>query len=51
MSLYEALLTLVGQPPAGYDIVVWVVAAVVLLYLLCSAFSIVASVISYIGGR
>lgn len=51
MSLYEAILNLIGTPPVGYDIIVWVVAAVFLLYLLCSAFSIVASVINFIAGR
>lgn len=51
MSLYEAVVALVGTPPAGYDIIAWMACVIVLLYLVCSAFSIVASVISYIGGR
>lgn len=51
MSVYEAIVSLIGVPPAGYEIVVWVVCAVILLYLITSAFSIVASVINYIGGR
>lgn len=51
MSVYAALLALIGDPPAGYDIVVWVVAAVFCLYLICSAFSVVWSVISHVGGR
>lgn len=51
MSVYEAVLDLIGTPPPGYDIVVWVVCAVILLYLITSAFSIIASIISYIGGR
>lgn len=51
MSVYEAIVNLIGTPPAGYEIVVWVVCAVILLYLVTCAFSIVASVINYIGGR
>lgn len=49
-TVYEALIGLVGEPPAGYDIVVYLVACVVLLYLLTSAFSIIGSVLKWIGG-
>lgn len=51
MSVYAAVIALIGVPPAGYDIVVWVVCAVFLLYLVTSAFSIIAAVVSYIGGK
>ena len=51
MSVYSALLSLIGDPPAGYDIVVWVVAAVFGLYLVCSAFSVIWALLSYIGGK
>lgn len=51
MSVYEAVVALVGLPPAGYDIVVWVVSAVICLYLITSAFSILASFVSSIFGR
>lgn len=51
MSVYEALISLVGEPPAGYDILVWIFAAVVLLFLIRSAFSIISSVLDWIGGR
>lgn len=51
MSVYEAILSLVGPVPAGYEIIVWVMAAIVLLYLLCSVFSILASVVNWIAGK
>lgn len=51
MSFYEALINLIGVPPAGYDIVVWVVCAVILLYLITSVFSILASVLQFVGGK
>lgn len=51
MSVYQALLELIGPVPTGYEILAWLMAAVVLLYLLCSVFSIIASVIKFIGGR
>ena len=47
MSVYAAIVALIGTPPAGYDIVVWVVCAVLLLYLITSAFSILASFICF----
>jgi hypothetical protein len=51
MSVYAAIVALIGTPPAGYDIVVWVVCAVLLLYLITSAFSILASFIGFIAGK
>ena len=51
MSIYQALLDLVGDIPAGYEVIVWIFAAIVLLYLLCSVFSIISSVLSFIAGR
>lgn len=51
VSIYEAILELVGDVPAGYEVLVWVVAAVVLLYLLCSTFSIIVSVLNWIAGK
>ena len=51
MSVYEALLELVGPVPEGYEPLAWALAAVVLIYLLCSVFSILASVINWIAGK
>lgn len=51
MSVYQAILDLVGDVPVGYEPIAWIFAAIVLLYLLCSAFSVIASVVSWIGGR
>lgn len=51
MAVYEAVLELVGTPPAGYEIIVWCICAVFTLYLLVSAFSIVGSVVQWMGGR
>lgn len=51
MSIYEAVLSLVGAAPAGYDILVWVFSAVLLIYLVCSAFSIVGSLVNWIAGK
>lgn len=51
MSLYEAVLDLLGTPPAGYEIVVYVLCFVMLLYLVTCAFSIIAALLNYIGGK
>lgn len=51
MSVCEAVIALVGDPPPGYDIVVWVCCCMILIYLITSAFSIVASIINWIGGK
>lgn len=51
MSVYEAILDLVGPIPDGYEVLVWVFAAIVLLYLLCSVFSIISSVINWISNK
>lgn len=51
MSIVEALIDLIGVPPSGYDIVVWVCACIILIYLLSCAFSIIGAVINWIGGK
>lgn len=51
MSIYEAILELVGDVPAGYEMIAWIFAAIVLLYLLCSTFSIIVSVLNWIAGK
>lgn len=51
MSVYEAVLNLVGDVPSGYEPLAWVLSAVILIYLLCSVFSIIASVVNWIAGK
>lgn len=51
MSVYEAVVALVGDPPAGFDVLVWIFSAVVLLFLIRSVFGIISSVLEWIGGR
>ena len=51
MSVYEAILELIGPVPAGYEPIAWIFAGLVLLYLPCSVFSLIASVVNWIAGR
>lgn len=51
MSIYESLIALVGEPPAGFEIIVWIMAAIVLIYLVRTVFSIISSVLSWVGGQ
>ena len=50
MSVYETLIHLIGQPPPGYEIIVWVVGAVTFLFMLNCAYTIVSSVFKWISG-
>lgn len=45
MSVYQALVNLVGDIPVGYEPVVYVMALVITIYLLVSAFSLIAGII------
>lgn len=49
--LYEAVLNLIGEVPVGYEPLLYVIAAIVLLWLLDHVFSIIWSVLSWIGGK
>lgn len=51
MSIYEAVLSLVGDVPVGYEILAWIFSAIVLIYLLCSTFSIIGAVVNWISGK
>ncbi len=51
MSVYEAVLELVGPIPAGYEVLAWIFGSLVLLYLLCSVFSVISAVLNWISGR
>ena len=48
--LYEAVVSLIGEVPAGFEPLVNVACILVLLWLLCSVFSFLWSVLSWIGG-
>lgn len=49
--LYEALIELIGEVPTGFEPLVYVFACVVLLWLLSTVFSILWSLLSWIGGK
>lgn len=49
--LYEALVNLLGTVPVGFEPLVYVGSILVLLWLLNSVFSILWSVLSWIGGK
>lgn len=49
--LYEALVSLVGEVPEGFEPLVYVAAVLVLIWLLSSVFSILWSLLSWIGGK
>ena len=49
--LYEAVVELIGEVPVGFEPLVYVACILVLLWLLSSVFSILWSVLSWIGGR
>lgn len=51
MQIYDAVISLVGAAPSGFDILVWIFSALLLFFLLRSVFSILHSVISWIGGK
>ncbi len=49
--LYEALVNLIGEIPAGYEPLIYALSVPVLLWLLSSTFSILWSILSFIGGK
>ena len=51
MSVHEALVQLLGEIPPQYEILYWFMSFWILFYLISSAFSILASIINWIGGR
>lgn len=51
MSIYEAVISLVGDPPPGYDILVWIFSAIVLIYLIASAFNVLYGLFRFISDR
>lgn len=51
MSIYESVIALVGDVPAGFDIIAWVFSAIVLIYLVRTVFSIIATILNWVGGQ
>lgn len=49
--LYEAVVELIGEVPVGYEPLVYVMACLILMWLLSSTFSILYAVLGWIGGR
>ena len=49
--LYEEVVNLLGPVPTGYEPLLYVACVLVLLWLLSSVFSILWSVIGWIGGK
>lgn len=49
--LYEAVVDLIGEVPVGYEPLLYCACVLVLLWLLSSVFSILWSLIGWIGGK
>lgn len=49
--LYEAVVNLLGPVPVGFEPLVYVLCVPILLWLLTSVFSILWSLLSWIGGK
>lgn len=49
--LYEAVVNLIGEVPVGFEPLVYVGCILVLLWLLTSVFSILWSLLGWIGGK
>lgn len=51
MNIYDAIVELVGTPPSGLEPVIYVIACIILIFLLSTAFRLIGEVLSWIGGR
>lgn len=52
MSAFVAeLRALIGAPPAGYEFVEYIIAAVLLVFLIDAAISLVAVIFKWVGGQ
>lgn len=49
--LYSAVVNLIGPVPSGFEPLVYLASILVLLWLLSSVFSILWSVLNWIGGK
>lgn len=50
MAILQAVVELIGAPPADYDIVVWVMLCFVLLFLLSNTFAILGALFRFLRG-
>ncbi len=50
MSILEEILTIVGDIPSAYMPLAWVFAAVFLLFIVSSFFSLLAAILRFISG-
>lgn len=51
MDLYQAIVSFLGDPPAGYEILVWLFSGFVLIFLLINAFGILSAFLDFLLGR
>lgn len=51
MTIYDAMQQLIGEIPVGYDVIAWMFAAAIFLFLLRSVFGILYSLFDWMGGR
>lgn len=50
-SIYEQVVAIVGEVPAGFEPVVYLCSLVILVFLLCSGFRILWAVLGWVGGQ
>lgn len=51
MSVYEAIISLLGAVPAGYEGLAYAICGVILLFLVSQVMMILSSLVSFIGGK
>lgn len=50
ISIVSEIRSLIGSPPVGYEFLEYFASVVVLIFLVCTAYSILKMVFSWIGG-
>ena len=50
-AFVSELRALIGAPPAGYELIEYIIAAVLLVFLIDAAISLVAAVFKWVGGQ
>lgn len=48
--LYEEIVTLIGEVPYGYEPLAWCLCCVLLFFLLQTAFSVLFTIVKWLGG-
>ena len=51
MDLYQAIVSLLGDPPPGYEILVWIFSGFILIFLLVNAFGILGAFLDFLLGK